>query len=226
MRRAGWGRTSLARGATDPWRIVSPENYRGIITNWQDGEIGVWCKWSSPAEYASVTRMLTNTSDYTDISTVYLIRAIATAPRSTYTRIGRDVFGKLPYRDKSRCEGYRRYFSRRKNAGSRYSSKKNAVHVTPVTSADRCCADVEKLPDWNLFPLYRPALEIYKIRSVISKIENYTRDYTYLETLSSFFFLFEKILVKYFSYFLYTYIKRSSYVENIFSEFPLWLQYT
>lgn len=40
--------------------------------------IGVWCKWSSPAEYASVTRMLTNTSDYTDISTVYLIRAIAT----------------------------------------------------------------------------------------------------------------------------------------------------
>lgn len=38
---------------------------------------GVWCKWSSPAEYASVTRMLTNTSDYTDISTVYLIRAIA-----------------------------------------------------------------------------------------------------------------------------------------------------
>lgn len=77
MNRAGWRRTSLAGGATDPWRIVSPENYRGIISNWQDDEIGVWCKWSSPAEYASVTRMLTNTLDYTDISAVYLIRAIA-----------------------------------------------------------------------------------------------------------------------------------------------------
>jgi len=132
VNRAGWGRTSLARGATDPWRIVSPENYRGIISNWQDGEIGVWCKWSSPAEYASVTRMLTNTSDYTDISTVYLIRAIATAPR-TYVRRG-CVFGKLPYRDKSQCEGYRRYFSGRKNVGSRYSVKKNVVHVTPVVT--------------------------------------------------------------------------------------------
>lgn len=132
MNRAGWGRTSLARGATDPWRIVSPENYRGIISNWQDGEIGVWCKWSSPAEYASVTRMLTNTSDYTDISTVYLIRAIAMAPR-TYIR--RLRLWEITIRDKSQREGYRRYFSRRKNVGSRYSSKKNLVHVTPVTSA-------------------------------------------------------------------------------------------
>jgi len=75
--------------------------------------IGVWCKWSNPAEYASVTRMLTNTSDYTDISTVYLIREIATV--RTYVR---RVFGKLPYRDKSQREGYR-YFSRKKIVDTR-----------------------------------------------------------------------------------------------------------
>lgn len=51
------GRASLARGATDPWRIVSRENYRGYYIELAGRrEIGVWCKWSSPAEYASVTR--------------------------------------------------------------------------------------------------------------------------------------------------------------------------
>lgn len=112
-----WGRTSLARGATDPWRIVSPENYRGIISNWQDGGIGVWCKWSSRAEYASVTRMLTNTSDYTDISMVYLIRAIATALARTYAA----SLGDYHIRDKSQREDYR-YFSRKKIAGTCYIS--------------------------------------------------------------------------------------------------------
>jgi len=41
------------------------------------------------------------------------------------------VFGKLPYRDKSQREGYRRYFSRRKNVGFTLQRKKNVVHVTP-----------------------------------------------------------------------------------------------
>lgn len=46
-------------------------------------------------------RTLTNTSDYTDISVVYLIRAIATASQ-IYTRAYVAFFGKkLPYRDKS-----------------------------------------------------------------------------------------------------------------------------
>lgn len=46
-------------------------------------------------------RTLTNTSDYTDISMVYLIRAIATVA-NIYARVRCVLWEKLPYRDKSR----------------------------------------------------------------------------------------------------------------------------
>lgn len=70
-------------------------------------------------------RTLTNTSDYTDISVVYLIRAIATASQ-IYARAYVAFFGKkLPYRDKSQSTRVisALYFSREKK-------KYMGTHVT------------------------------------------------------------------------------------------------